>query len=311
MDISLVCALRNMEEKGKVTGNIAAGGAGEAVFVEGLNPSLQRNAGVAAAKGGIIYFIDDDSAVPAGVIERAAEQFAADPELAILGGPEITPDNSPVTQRVFGNIFASIFASGSSSARYTPKGKRRESGEKELILCNMFVRKDIFIEYGGFDEKLYPNEENEFLNRVKGAGKKIIYDPEIYVYRPKRKNFREFIKQCFNYGRGRAEQSVAAFDPSSLVNFIPAFFVIYLLSEIFLGAAEIFPMALYATLNIGFSASIALKLKNMTAGFLAAAGFLALHISYGCGTLYGLYTGFYLRDKVTNTRIKIEAVNLK
>ena len=70
-------------------------------------------------------------------------------------------------------------------------------------------------------------------------------------------------------------------------------------------------MALYAALNIGFSASIALKLKNMTAGFLAAAGFLALHISYGCGTLYGLYTGFYLRDKVTNTRIKIEAVNLK
>jgi GT2 family glycosyltransferase len=311
MNISIVCALRDMNSKERVISNIGGNAADEAVFVEGKNPSLQRNAGVAAARGGLIYFMDDDSIVPDGVLRKAAEQFEADSALAVLGGPELTPEGDSQLQKVFGYIFSSVFAAGSSAARYSSRGKRRESGEKELILCNMFVRKDVFLEYEGFNVKLYPNEENEFLIRVKEGGGRIIYDPELYIYRSKRKSFREFIKQCFGYGRGRAEQSVAAFDTGALVNFIPAFFVIYILSEIFLGAAEIFPMLLYAALNIGFSAGVAVKLKDISAGFLAAAGFLALHLSYGCGTLYGLYTGFNLKDKTVDDSIKIEVIALR
>jgi GT2 family glycosyltransferase len=311
MNISVVCALRDMNAKERVIDNIGNNAADEAVFVEGRNPSLQRNAGVAAAKGGIIYFMDDDSMLPDGVLGKAAEQFEADPGLAVLGGPELTPEGDSKLQKVFGYIFSSVFAAGASAARYSSRGKRRESGEKELILCNMFVRKDVFLEYDGFNEKLYPNEENEFLNRVKEGGKRIIYDPGLYIYRSKRKSFGEFIKQCFGYGRGRAEQSVTAFDVGGLVNFIPAFFVIYILSEILLGAAEIFPMILYAALNIGFSIGASVKFKDVSSGFLAAAGFFALHLSYGCGTLYGLYTGFNLKDKRADDSIKTEVTVLR
>ena len=311
MKVSFVCAVRDLSAKEEVLKNIKNSGADEIVFAAGNNPSLQRNAGVSGASGGIIYFIDDDSMVPEGLIGRAAAQFEADPELSVLGGPELNPETGSLLQRFFGAVFASVFASGASSARYAAKGKRRISGEKELILCNMSVRREDFFESGGFDEKLYPNEENELLNRMKGAGKNIVYDPSIFIYRPKRKSFVDFIRQCFNYGRGRAEQSVTAFDTGALVNFIPAFFVMYILAEIFLGASEMLPMIIYAALDICFSSAAALKLKSVQAGFMAFAAFLGLHLAYGCGAIYGLYTGFGLKNKHIDGAVNVEVLNLK
>jgi cellulose synthase/poly-beta-1,6-N-acetylglucosamine synthase-like glycosyltransferase len=311
MKVSFVCAVRDLAVKDEVLRNIKNSGADEIVFAAGKNPSLQRNAGVSAAGGGIIYFIDDDSMVPEGLIERAAAQFEADPELSVLGGPELNPETGSFLQKVFGAVFASPFASGASSARYAVKGKRRSSGEKELILCNMLVRRQDFFESGEFDEKLYPNEENDLLNRMKEAGKHIVYDPSIFIYRPKRKSFGDFIRQCFNYGRGRAEQSVTAFDTGALVNFIPAFFVMYILAEIFLGASEMLPLKIYAALDICFSASAAVKLKSVQAGFLAFAAFLVLHLAYGVGTIYGLYTGFGLKNKHIDSAVNVEVLNLK
>ncbi len=58
-----------------------------------------------------------------------------------------------------------------SRARYRAVGGRRRCGEKELILCNLLLSRKVFLSNGGFREDLYPNEENEFLNRLLAGGR--------------------------------------------------------------------------------------------------------------------------------------------
>jgi cellulose synthase/poly-beta-1,6-N-acetylglucosamine synthase-like glycosyltransferase len=304
--ISIVCAVRSLDEEAKVRANLGANTGHEMIFIEGRNPSYQRNEGVKQASGDIIYFIDDDSIVPEGLTAKAAEIFASDGKIAVLGGPELNAKSDTLIQRVFGGVFASMWAAGKSNARYAQKGARRESNEKELILCNMFIRREAFEEFGGFNEQLYPNEENELLSRMKEAGYKIVYDPELFIYRPKRKDLPAFIKQCFNYGRGRAEQSTVRFSNEDIINFVPAFFLMFLLSEIFLGSTGGFVIAVYFAGTAYFSFRIAQKLGSVPSFLMSVLSFFLLHISYGAGSLYGIYSGLKLKDKPADHEIKVK-----
>ncbi len=304
--ISIVSAVRSLADGEKVIKNLGANIGYEIILVEGKNPSYQRNCGVNEAAGDVIYFMDDDTVVPAGMLKAAEEIFSKDSGLAVLGGPELAPESDSLLQKVFGAAFASPWAAGKSSARYAKKGSRRQTDEKELILCNMFIRKTVFTEAGGFNEKLYPNEENELLSRFKDSGLSLVYDPDIFVYRSKRRDYPAFIKQCFNYGRGRAEQSAVRFKPEDVINFIPAFFVIYLFSELLFGAADFLPLLLYAAGTVYFSYVIFRQLKYLPSFFMSILSFFLLHVSYGAGSIYGIFTSFNLQNRNLSREIKIK-----
>ena len=63
------------------------------------------------------------------------------------------------------------FAFGPSRARYAKVGDLRESSEKELILCNLAACRGPMLELGGFNELLYPNEENALMDELQKRGK--------------------------------------------------------------------------------------------------------------------------------------------
>lgn len=289
--VTAIVATRSFDNEAGIMKRVAAAAPGEVIMVQGRNPSAQRNEGVKIAQGDILYFLDDDSAPQAGNIQKALEIFNSSRLAAVAGGPSLTPETDTLQQRCFGLTLANPLASGASSARYKKSGTRREATEKELILCNMFIRRDVFLEMNGFREELYPNEENEFLNRVKAAGYALIYDPEIVVYRGARRTFKDFIKQCFTYGRGRAEQVMVFFVPGDLVNFVPSLFVLYLFLAALGGFAGIvmqLPLLVYTAAVLYTSVRGALSIKNPLAVFLLAVDLPALHLSYGTGLLWGL-----------------------
>jgi len=93
-----------------------------------------------------------------------------------------------------------------AGARYAAVGKTRESSEKELILCNLIARRKAMLEFGGFNEALYPNEENALMDELQKGGGKLLYDPQMIVHRRPRHTLKAFAKMLLNYGRGRAEQ---------------------------------------------------------------------------------------------------------
>ena len=94
-----------------------------------------------AARGELIYFLDDDSTPPPENLRHAVSAFK-DPQVKMLGGPNLCPPDAPFIEQVFALVHASWLAFFSSRARYASVGKTRVSGEKELILCNLIARRD-------------------------------------------------------------------------------------------------------------------------------------------------------------------------
>jgi succinoglycan biosynthesis protein ExoA len=292
----------------------------EVLVARGRQPSAQRNAALRAARGDWIYFLDDDSVPDSENLQRAGSHFRT-PETKMIGGPNLCPPEAPSLEQVFALVLASR-AFGPSRARYLALGGVRETSEKELILCNLFARRQSMLDLGGFNEALYPNEENALMDELQKRGGKLIYDPNIFVYRRPRSSLKAFAKMLLTYGRGRAEQFRLHPTLGSALNFVPPLFDLYLLLLIAalvaaprLGGILLLPLALYllvvlaegiALLGIqgtnprGQGSSGHSKLR-----VLAALPLIVLtHVLYGAGFWRGLFTSL----KRSGTRPSAEVV---
>lgn len=229
--ISIIIPVKPGLVPAAITGLIAADRSAsqiEILVAEGHNPSRQRNEAVRQAQGEIIYFLDDDSLVQPDCLKRLADHFA-DPMVTVVGGPSLTPSTDSLLQQAIGSALASALGAGGVRNRYQSRGTIRKTDEKELILCNLAVRRSAFISCGGFDERLYPNEENELLDRLRASGGILLHDPQLVVKRSQRRTLAAFARQMFRYGQGRARQTrIAGF--SGIMPFAPLFLFIYLLS---------------------------------------------------------------------------------
>jgi hypothetical protein len=221
----------------------------EIIVARGKQPSAQRNAALKAARGELIYFLDDDSVPHPANLRRAATHFTR-PEVKMVGGPNLCPPAAPELEQVFALVLAS-WALGPSRARYTPVGQVRETSEKELILCNLVARRDALLELGGFNEALYPNEENALMDELQKRGGKLVYDPSFLVHRRPRANLGAFARMLMTYGRGRAEQFRLHPTPGSALNFVPPLFLVYLVSLVavpWVGTILLVPLGVYGLL---------------------------------------------------------------
>jgi succinoglycan biosynthesis protein ExoA len=259
----------------------------EFIVARGCQPSLQRNSALKIARGEIIYFLDDDSVPEPGNLRRALLLFA-DPDVKMAGGPNLCPCDAPDVQQLFALVMGSRMAFGPSCARYRSVGRTRATNEKELILCNLLARRDSLIELGGFNEALYPNEENALMDEIQRRGGKLIYDPALIVYRNPRPTLGGFLKMLLNYGRGRAEQFRLHPTWGSALNFVPPLFCLYLLALPFLPVFALWPLAGYFAIALGEAVLIGSKRPRQI--FSIFALIFLTHIVYGLGFWRGLFT---------------------
>jgi succinoglycan biosynthesis protein ExoA len=272
----------------------------EILVARGKQPSVQRNTAVRAARGELVYFLDDDSVPPAGNLRRAAAHFS-ETKVQMVGGPNLCPPDAPALEHIFALVLESWVALGPSRARYTPVGKLRDSGEKELILCNLSARRETLLELGGFNEKLYPNEENALMDDIQKRGGRLLYDPEFFVHRRPRRTLKSFVKMLMTYGRGRAEQFRLNPTFGSAPNFVPPLFCIYLLALIILeilpletsvAPLKIFaavPLAVYCVAII-LQTIVLMPLGGIGRSLRAMPLLVASHLFYGFGFWRGLFT---------------------
>ncbi len=262
----------------------------EILVAEGSQPSRQRNLAAQQARGDILYFLDDDSMVSTDCLVHCAGALE-DPSVAVAGGPSLTPPGDSPLQRLFGCALSSPFGAGGVRNRYRSTGSARETTERELILCNLAIRRDVFLANGGLDERLYPNEENELLDRIHAAGHKLVHVPLMWVQRSQRATLRAFCRQMFSYGRGRGQQTVIA-GPGSLASFMPLALVLYLALFPLLPASMLrrLPAIAYMALDAFFTLAAMAGSGGFPAVFLLAL-FPLMHCANGIGLLYGLLGG--------------------
>jgi succinoglycan biosynthesis protein ExoA len=260
----------------------------EFCVARGKQPAVQRNEAMKAAKGEIIYFLDEDALTEPFNLERAIAHFR-DPKVKMAGGPNLCPTDAPLIEKVFAVVLASWLAFGPSRARYERVGKTRPSNEKELILCNLLVRREALVELEGFDAALYPNEENALMDELQKRGGILIYDPDIVAYRRPRATVKAFVKMLLTYGRGRAEQFRLHPTPGSALNFVPPLFCAYLFIWPLLGKLGLLPLAMYALAVLAQTAYSAAT-KCPLHALLAMPLLTVTHIFYGLGFWRGLFT---------------------
>jgi GT2 family glycosyltransferase len=282
----------------------------EIIVARGQQPAVQRNAALKAARGELLYFLDDDSRAQPDNLRRAFIHFQ-DPNVKLLGGPNLCPPDAPPLEQVFAVVLGSWLAFGPSRARYDSLGAVRSSSEKELILCNLMARRADVLELGGFDESLYPNEENALMDELQQRGAKLIYDPQFLVHRRPRPTLRAFCKMLFTYGRGRAEQFRLHPTPGSALNFVPPLFCIYLVAApllaLGLGAVVFAPFALYL-LTVLAQTAVSMAAKGFLRSLLAAPLLVASHVFYGLGFWRGLFTRLKQRGDKPVTAVNLEKV---
>jgi len=253
----------------------------EILLARGLQPSVQRNAAIRAARGQILYFLDDDSAAPPGNLRLALAHFQS-PNVKMVGGPSLCPSDAPPLQQAFAWTMGSWLAFGPSCSRYRSRGAVRMTSEKELILCNLFARRDDLLQLGGFNESLYPNEENALMDELQKRGGWLLYDPALIVRRHPRSSLPAFCKMLWNYGRGRAEQFRLHPTLGSAPNFVPPLFCLYVAALPFLPAMAWWLAAAYLAANLG--QSLAVLPLGKWYWFPSIMGLIFLsHILYGLG----------------------------
>ena len=166
----------------------------------------------------------------------------------------------------------------------------RRGTENELILANLSFRKSVFLGAGGFNENLYPNEENELLNKLTSGGKIFLYVPDAWLYRSQRPSFRAYLKQVFTYGRGRMDQNYQHPEGFKPLHAAPSLFLIYCLGLVFIRQPIYFiPGLLYIALCLIFAAASAAEAKKplyvlvMPVTFRIASLRLRRGLHLGCG----------------------------
>jgi succinoglycan biosynthesis protein ExoA len=278
----------------------------EIIIARGKQPSVQRNTALRAARGELIYFLDDDSVSPPGNLRQAALHFS-DSKVQIVGGPNLSPANAPPLEQIFALVLGSWIAFGPSRARYTPVGALRDTGEKELILCNMVARRSTLLELGGFNEALYPNEENALMDEIQKRGGRLLYDPELFVHRRPRSTIKSFAKMLMTYGRGRAEQFRVHPTLGSTLNFVPPLFCVYLLALPLLGKIGLTALGIYV---LAVLAQVVAQIpRGGVLWSLATIPFIVLtHILYGLGFWRGLFTKLNRGEKKTSVEVVLETV---
>ena len=283
----------------------------EILIVAGDSPSAQRNLAAENAAGEILYFIDDDSMLDARAIQRLVEAFADYPEIAGVGGPSIGVSSGSLFQKCAAMAMGSLFGFGPARHRHYPTGCPRIGGENELILSNLAIRKTVWQRYGGFDTRLYPNEENEWIRRLENSGQRFLYHPGVIVSRPTRETLSQLAAQVFRYGKSRAKHMRIAASALNVLLLLPALLVGYVLSAVpgavlllqldenvlSIGAKLLLviflalPIAFYVSLCVGASlyAGLSVRKKKFRTFFWHLAIFPTLHFGYGAGWIRGCF----------------------
>ncbi|MDO8509311.1 MAG: glycosyltransferase [Nanoarchaeota archaeon] len=261
----------------------------ELIVVKGTNTSKNRNQGIKKAKTDFIAFLNAHTILPENWVEEVEKFFIENPEIDVVGGPQLTNKNEKTFIRASGYALSSIFGAADASTRYRLKRIKLNANEKHLTSANLICKKHVLKKIK-FDEELYPGEDPKFISDAINAGFKVAYAPSIYVYHKRRTDFKSLTRQIFNYGLVRPRKEKFFDTLRKPIFLVPSIFVLYLAllpTLISINILLLTPLVLYGVLSLGFSIYELIKNKDPASIILLPLLFITIHLSYGVGFIYG------------------------
>jgi succinoglycan biosynthesis protein ExoA len=263
----------------------------------GIRSGPGRNAGVRAAHGDYIIFIDGHCHLPSLTLLRDTVRVFRESQAECLCRPQplSAPSSSPMGV-VIANVRASALGHGRDSLIYDMS----YSGFVDPASSGASYRKEVFSRIGLYDESFDACEDVEFNTRVRKAGMKAYTDPALAVFYEPRSTVTALFRQMKRYGRGRIRLARKHPDGISISQFAPLVLVLcFALSAVCLAllpfrflplwllALPFVPVVAYLAAVAASSISLALR-HGWRYCIDAPAIYLAIHLGLGCGMLLDL-----------------------
>ena len=242
------------------------------------------NIGIAASFGKYIVRLDAHADYATNYISKCV-YYLENTDAENVGGVAETKSKG-----VMGNAIAKMLSSkfGVGNSQFRING---ESGYVDTVPFGAFKR-EVFSKYGGYDERLVRNQDNEMNFRIRKNGGKIYLSNDIHLSYYCRDSIRGISKMAIKNGMWNIITMKLCPGAMGLRHFIPFLFVCSVLLLGILGLIHpIFWMMLgaelllYFSLDIFFSARQASDIKEF---FIMLILFPIFHISYGIGSMIGI-----------------------
>jgi hypothetical protein len=153
-------------------------------------PAAARNLGAQAASSRLIFFLDADVAVHPETLGLALARFEADPGLtALFGSYDDQPEAAGFVSQYRNLLHHFVHQQGSFHKGIRP-------AHTFWTGCGM-IRRDVFLEFGGFDRRLYPRpaiEDIELGYRLTRAGHRIVLARDVQATHFKRWTLHEMVR---------------------------------------------------------------------------------------------------------------------
>lgn len=246
------------------------------------------NLALKASRGKFVSILCAHETVDPNYFQVCLDKLNSSDVDAVGGLGTIVSTDETLSSRMTRALLSSQFGVG-PSFRNIPK-----EGPVDAISPGLF-RRQVFEKYGLFDERLVRNQDNEHSARIITSGGHIYMIPRIKSYYHGRRTVKKLLRQC--YMNGLYGILTWRINPSSfrLRHGIPMFFVLFLvygavmsmLHTIF-AWAYLGILAFYFALALAASVEAAVKFR-LPAAALFPVLFATMHITYGTGTIMGIF----------------------
>jgi succinoglycan biosynthesis protein ExoA len=256
------------------------------------------NCALAVAKGEFIIRLDAHSMPSPEYIQRCVENLQAGKGENIGGVWEIRPQGNGIISRAISIAAAHPLGVGDARYRYTD-----QAGYVDTVPFGAF-RRELFTQYGQFDEQLLTNEDYEFNARLRQNGGRIWLDPQIRSTSFARPNLGSLMKQYWRYGYW--EWQMLRRYPQTLRwrQALPPLFVGGLLTLLILGIffnparfGLAFLLVIYGLALAAGSFPAAFRSGDFRLIFAIPLAIATMHMSWGAGFLWSLVAAIFRNSK--------------
>ena len=263
------------------------------------------------ANGDIIIRVDGHSTIESDFIKNSIK-ILHNKNASCVGGPTKHFSNT-FTGKNISVAQCSYFGAGGASFRTGVK-----KGKYVNTLAFGAYKRSEFLKVGAYDEELIRNQDEELNYRIVKNGGKIWIDPSIKSIYYVRDSILKLFSQYYYYGfyKVRVIQKIKSI--ISLRHFVPAIFVLTLISLIAIAISQkiSWPLYLfgsvYLVVNITFSVYESIK-NHFNSLVLLPVIYFIMHLSYGLGFLAGLvfFANKWRASSVMDNSFKKENFSLK
>lgn len=256
------------------------------------NTAIGRNICIENATGEMMMDFSAHTVAPRNLLKVLVSKLASQPEdVAGVGCSNLPPEKQNFVGKASGAAFLGFMAGSGIFMQNTVFDEERFVEHMAFTL----YRREIFDKVGLFDPDFWCGQDAELDIRVKKAGYKILYTPEVQVKHYKRQTVRALFRQMYRYGIARAKMIKKHPDTAKIFHLLPSLFIGGTVLLLILWMLAIIPFISLLILGLIYVVlcfiSTAMVSRNPVIIISSVFFYLLITLGYGLGFIRGTVYG--------------------